>query len=300
MVGQVARRKNRRAKVPVPDRLTKNILGHRIGVAFELVTVAVANAYLERNSGNRHLRPGVVERFARDMSKGRWKFTNQTIGFDVDGNIIDGQHRLSAIVQSGEAQWFLVVRGIVAENGIGIDCGIRRTPKDGAPARGMEMNNREQACARTMMRAGEGKQLTRTNAEVLDFFHDHGDVIRDATRLLSPKHTGISTASVDAAFARALYHADVNHLTRAAILLLKGMSPDKTVRDGDVTMISLRDHLMRQSKIKGYSGSPLQMLTLRRVVYALRCFLDGRDMEAIRPPKDLEMFPYPGETNGKE
>jgi hypothetical protein len=49
----------------------------------------------------RHLRPSAVSDYANEMKAGRWVYNHQGICFDVNGGIVDGQHRLHAVVDSG-------------------------------------------------------------------------------------------------------------------------------------------------------------------------------------------------------
>ncbi len=58
----------------------------------------------------RKRRKGMVTRYARDMRCGGWKLTHQAIAFGPNGDLIDGQHRLAAVVESGCSQEFLTVR----------------------------------------------------------------------------------------------------------------------------------------------------------------------------------------------
>lgn len=64
----------------------------------ETVTPSLAREFLERNTRNRKLVASTVEAYATDMKHGKWILTNQGIGFDKDGNLIDGQHRLAAVI----------------------------------------------------------------------------------------------------------------------------------------------------------------------------------------------------------
>jgi hypothetical protein len=49
---------------------------------------------------NRKVKKKVVEKYARDMKSGQWLFTGESIGIDIEGKILDGQHRLMAIRQA--------------------------------------------------------------------------------------------------------------------------------------------------------------------------------------------------------
>jgi hypothetical protein len=71
------------------------------------ITPKMAEEFLKNNKINRHIRPGLVNKYSYDMIKGRWQ-TIQNISFDSSGSIIDGQNRLSAIVKSKIACDFIV------------------------------------------------------------------------------------------------------------------------------------------------------------------------------------------------
>jgi hypothetical protein len=62
-----------------------------------LVTPAMAREWLERNTDNRPLRPGVVDGFLQAYRRGEWKITHQGIAFAKSGRLLDGQHRLTFI-----------------------------------------------------------------------------------------------------------------------------------------------------------------------------------------------------------
>jgi hypothetical protein len=63
-----------------------------------LVTPALAAEWLKSNTNNRALSEVAVRAMAAAITDGRWVTTHQGIAFDRDGTLIDGQHRLHAIV----------------------------------------------------------------------------------------------------------------------------------------------------------------------------------------------------------
>lgn len=66
------------------------------------VTPAKAERMLEKaNPSNRHTSRVTVDKYAEDMKSGRWVLTHQGIAIGPSGTILDGHHRLAAIVQSG-------------------------------------------------------------------------------------------------------------------------------------------------------------------------------------------------------
>lgn len=96
----------------------------------EKITPAVAKAYLEMNKNNRNIRQRVVDAYARDMAAGEWVVQHQGIAFDVDGNLVDGQHRLQAVIKAGVAVPMMVTRGLEKNSSAGIDQGAKRSFTD--------------------------------------------------------------------------------------------------------------------------------------------------------------------------
>lgn len=106
------------------------------GLSIETVTPELARLWLDTNSGNRQLRSTVVDRYARDMSAGAWALTGAPIVFDDQGFLIDGQHRLTACVQSQVPFRTAVMRGASPESHSAIDVGLRRSLRDELSWRG--------------------------------------------------------------------------------------------------------------------------------------------------------------------
>lgn len=58
-----------------------------------------------------------VLKYAADMQSGDWAITGQGISFDDEGKLIDGQHRLMAVVRAGKSINMLVTTGLLATTG---------------------------------------------------------------------------------------------------------------------------------------------------------------------------------------
>jgi hypothetical protein len=106
-----------------------------------------------RNAGQkqRHLSERRVEKFANAMLKGQWHLTHQTIGLDSNGILIDGQHRLAAVVASDTVQQFLVVYESDPDTFDVIDTGAARSPSDSLAIAGYTNVNILAASARMLI-----------------------------------------------------------------------------------------------------------------------------------------------------
>lgn len=100
------------------------------------VTPKLAGEWLAKNTHNRNIRSAVVAQYARDMAQGRWQFTGEAIKFDTDGNLLDGQHRLLAIVRADVAVSLLVIHGVAATSQEVMDSGTKRQASDALALRG--------------------------------------------------------------------------------------------------------------------------------------------------------------------
>lgn len=98
--------------------------------AIETITPRIANSYLELNHSNRPLRRAHIKSLAFDMINGDWQLTHQGIAFDATGRLIDGQHRLHAIIEAGVPIQILVTRGCSASSFSILDRGANRRPSD--------------------------------------------------------------------------------------------------------------------------------------------------------------------------
>lgn len=84
----------------------------------------------KQNTRNRSIRQTQVKKLATDILEGRWKLTSQAISIDIDGVLIDGQHRLAAVVQAGKTVQMLFATDCEPDTFDVIDTGLGRTAAD--------------------------------------------------------------------------------------------------------------------------------------------------------------------------
>ncbi len=89
-----------------------------------------AHEYLAKSIGNRKLNQDYVLTLAIAMESGKWDDSASEIVFDEDDALIDGHHRLHAIISYGQSVRMLVKRGVSkSARGI-IDTGRTRNIRD--------------------------------------------------------------------------------------------------------------------------------------------------------------------------
>lgn len=97
----------------------------------KLVNPEIAKVLLDQNVCNRPLRDRHVQNLATDMIAGRWRDnTAETIKIAKGGRLIDGQHRLNAVIKAKKSIKFMIAYDLNPEIMDVIDSGVKRTASD--------------------------------------------------------------------------------------------------------------------------------------------------------------------------
>lgn len=94
------------------------------------VTPSYAKELLNSNTDNRKLRPSVVSFYANEMLNGNWQLTHQGIAISKNGRLLDGQHRLKAVVEANIPVTMLVFENCEDSIFNMLDIGAKRTMSD--------------------------------------------------------------------------------------------------------------------------------------------------------------------------
>lgn len=157
------------------------IITSKLTADFTIVTPTMAAEWLKLNNNNRNMRSGNVAMYARDMTADNWRVTGQAIQFDRDGNLIDGQHRLQAVIKAGRSVMFLVVRGLDPNAKAVVDAGAKRSAGDALKFAGVTNYTAVASLARLCLILEAGSDDSRngrsySNTEIDDYRLAHPDV----------------------------------------------------------------------------------------------------------------------------
>lgn len=113
---------------------------------WEDISPKKAKEYLAKNIRNRHIRQNAVIEYAIDMQNGKWRETPEGIVFDMNDHLIDGQHRLEAIVLADVTVRMFVWRGFPPDTQDILGRGRVRTNGDQLALHGYQNANLTAAC----------------------------------------------------------------------------------------------------------------------------------------------------------
>ena len=179
------------------------------------VTPDMAETWLKRNFNNRPVSQDTVNAYAREMKRGRWMPVHQGIAFDVNDALVDGQHRLLAIVKSGCTVRLMVTFGLPSKiegtRMVGMDVVDRGRTRTVADQLKIQHNIHggtvlAMICNRLAAICSPERTRRLSVGEILDI-HDQFQAGVDWMIEARPREHGLKQAGVLAAFAFA-YHAE--------------------------------------------------------------------------------------------
>jgi hypothetical protein len=253
------------------------------------VTPEMASRWLEGNTHNRRINQTHVNRLAEEMKAGRWRLTHQGIAFSASGTLLDGQHRLWAIVLSGATVKVRVFFNEPAGNEGAIDGGLSRSDADRLTLTGKfegGVSRNHLAALRVMLRGL--KEPTCIGIAVLEAeMVKHKGAIDFALGNLASDHSrGVANSVTRGVLARAFYSTDRDKLTHFCDVLKTGLSGE-----ADQPIILLRDYLGKCPRSRKANILAEQYAKTER---ALLAYLRGERLSKLYAGT-FELFPLPGE-----
>jgi hypothetical protein len=252
-----------------------------------LITPEMAKRCLAKNPQNRPINEFKVAQYRDDILRGRWRLTHQGIAFDDEGNLIDGQHRLRAIVAAGIPVEMLVTRGLSRNTIIAIDEGLKRS----ITARGVFLGKpwrKEHGAVARILEKGPMDSGAYTHAVLIEWIEKYWDGLEFAVSHSNGVQSLFAPAVV--VIARAAYTRDRERLVEFIKVFKNEYEGDPANRAAITLKKHLRDipsTLLRNARMEIYMKTEVCLLA----------FLERRPLTQIKVRAE-ELFPFPWEREG--
>lgn len=153
----------------------------------ELITPKKAEALLSGNTKNRNPNKKIIEHYAQMMANGDWKRnTFELIKVGKNGTLLDGQHRLMAVVESKTPIYFHVAYNVQEEIFDVLDTGKKRNPNDVFHIQGIKNANIIPSIIKKHVLLLNGKNSRNlkimSNSEILDYYNSRPDFYQKVAR----------------------------------------------------------------------------------------------------------------------
>jgi hypothetical protein len=249
-----------------------------------------------KNTRNRPLTRSTVLAYAKEMRNGNWTITHQGIALDTEGVLLDGQHRLAAVVEAGVTIPLMVSYDLPPETFATVDTGRRRTATDALSMAGLGTNRYALAALakfltihenRATVSPGSNKANRMTNQEVIDAVLRFGQdelleslnkttataraLNSNVTALSAFYYLAVNSAEVDAEEIRAQFLEPL----RAGIGFNSATDP----------RLVLRNRLMKESGTGNTDATRMETFSL--IVHGWNSYREGRKLTRIIAPRDV-------------
>lgn len=269
-------------KKTTADWFHECVLRGRKEVFCEIVTLTpdIARFFLAANHSNRLVKTGVLETYKQDILSGRWALNGESIKFAKNGDLIDGQHRCWAVVETDKAIKTLVMFGIENDNRMTLDQGAARSSAD------------------YLMMEGEVKYVTivagvaRTLLILRRGLHSKAGGLEGATRLAIRAEYWSNDKEINSAVVFCCGSRKQNVpsggavAASAALVLARRISPsaddffDRLITGADLSKGS--PILAVRNKFSGSKGlRPADKVRL--ILHAFEAWIDDRPLQIVRP-----------------
>lgn len=245
----------------------------------ETIPPDLAKQMLAGNKNNRPLMQKLVKFYAHQMETGKWQLNGDTIRLDKNGYVLDGQHRLSAIVESGIPLTTYVLRGLDKDVFKTIDCGKGRTPADflhieGFGKKGVNLKNLA-ACAKIVMNfnkeTGEYEQGNKgrmSPTELIQFVDNHSGLVQSS--LIGMNFRSLCSPSIAGGlhYVFSIVNPDKANDFFDGLLTGEGLTKGNPI-------LTVRNRLMTIRNQTGGAGGSYQRMMVGYLVQAFASYLKG-------------------------
>lgn len=212
----------------------------------EMIDPQTAQSYLTRNIGNRKINDKVVGLYTRLMRDGKWILSNYSIVFSDTNILLNGQHRLTAVIKSGVTCPFSVQRGVPEMNKKYMDNGHLRTAANALELDGVLNAVRIASIIRSLYNLRKKTILAVTgqtrysNGDISDEYFAHSDFynkVQDEAHRLYPKGRVLNISEYGSLIA--YLSADLHHDFDKVVSFFREVAGVNTPTNNVTTMLRI-------------------------------------------------------------
>jgi len=267
----------------------------------KLITPAIAEDLLKKNTLNRSLKERLIRHYARQMSVGLWKEeTGESIKLSFDNNILDGQHRLAALIKANVSLHFLIISELEKDIFTVLDTGVTRTAGDILHIAGVTQAHNHASCILKYLKFKQGSiAALDTSSNLKDYKLSKVEIYSayinrkqfwEAVILMSDKwrtqfQRVMSLAEIGSLYAF-FYDIDTEDAFKFMDLLCSG------------TGLELRNpvRLLREKLIFSKTNLKFKYTAVQKLALIFKgwnYYREGKLISVLRFSRDLDSFPVP-------
>lgn len=265
-----------------------------------IVTPDKAKSILALMPRNRKINNERVKSLSKIMMSGGWNENHpQGLIFNKSGNLIDGQHRLYAVIESGKAIQFYCTYNADDDCMLHLDSNLPRTVDQTGQILGLNTDKLAISIAKAMfidVTNSSRKIRGIDTASLLRMFEDYSESINfskgkrnKGAILFAPLRAMIARAHYNTTISSSFAFGHLENLKRFVEVLDTGFS----VSEAEASAIALRN-LYLNSKTRNFTSYDGKVRFAAKSVTAIQHFLCGNPTKILREAK-VQLFPLKDE-----
>lgn len=251
------------------------------------VTPELAKRWLGTNQDNRNLSEAHVKKLARDMSNDDFPNIGETIKFDTEGHLIDGQHRLEAVKLSGKTIEFIIIEGVEREHRYRMDKGRPRKVSDQLTMQ-YRIPSAQMAAATVriilmwQIEVIKSETFKPTDSEIVEFTVENADLVNQSVRYGMTLRTEIGALPSPTS---ALFFLTSQIEAAEALQFWESVKTGEGLHKGDPEL-TLRNAISRLT-VKGGEKNPKTYMAM--VAKAWNARREGRKIQVLPPKLPIDL-----------
>lgn len=260
---------------------------------FEVVTMTpqwAEKILTQNNNKNRKIRTSKLMVYTRSIEAGDWKVTNQGIALDPQGNLLDGQHRLAAVVKSGKSIKILLGKNCDPSTFSVIDIGATRTSGDMLTLSGCTTKHNTLAAAVKIYiqyvetpKVRWGQFTAPNHNKVVKYWNEKRELIDIHLPFITKCHRQFRTFTLSSALAFALLADDagwrLEEIMEFFTLLTTGAN-----LPADSSILSFRNQLSNPAYRRRGNGSYSSQLLMNAIIKSFNDWKRGKATKKFMSP----------------
>lgn len=247
----------------------------------EIIDPAYAKQLLEQGITNRPISETAVLRYAKDMAEGKWESNGQGIVLTAAGMLLDGQHRMHAVIRANVPIGMLVVRGVEESAFVTLDSGRARQLRDVLAIDGFQNATQLAATARVAYNyiVGNGLRESPTKPTLHSFVAEH-PYLNDLCRHVFGNSGKGPVRRLNTMLAAVLFLANSRkRYEPEAVEFQQGLADGQGLFKGDARL-ALREWIINHER---GVGSVSQDTIFSAVAKGWNAYVKGQAMQIVRP-----------------
>jgi hypothetical protein len=257
----------------------------------ELITPKMAERMLLKNKKNRNANRKTIEFYSDLMKNGQWKRnTFELIKFSEAGDLLDGQHRLMAVVQSKTDTYFHVGYNVPNEVFDVLDTGKKRNASDVFNIQGVKNSNILPSIIRyyTNLSAKNIANQAVSNTEILELYQQNESYWQEVARFTANNYIKYSKLLTPQEMGGTFAYIFENDSKENAQGFIEDLVHGVNIRTNAISLLTKKLMDNKLSRVKNLPPTIKKALILK--TYLL--WKNSKDAKILKFTKDSETFPF--------